>query len=203
MRNHPIPYERLIAYAAGDLDGSAAAAVAAHLTVCAECAATVARFQAVGTTFRSDDSEAPPTATLARAKGLFARRRPTPDAEWLQRVIARLTFDSRSALALSGARGVGGGYQLSFESRVADVDLELEPPEEPAAGRWQVLGQVVAHEDVPVRMVGLAPLEGTSPILQTDADASGFFTLYASPGRYDLLVSLPTALLVLPDIEIG
>ncbi|HBY98209.1 MAG TPA: hypothetical protein DEP84_30405 [Chloroflexi bacterium] len=203
MRNHPVPYEQLIAYAADELDGPEAAAVAAHLDACTRCTATVVRFRAARSVLRVDDGEMPPPATLTRAKALFIQRRHTPEANWLQRVIAALAFDSRSGLALSGARGVAGGYQLGFESSVADVDLELEPPEKPISGRWQLLGQVVAHENAPVTTVGLAPVGASTPIAQTDADEHGFFSLHAAPGRYNLLVTLPTVLLVLPDIEIG
>lgn len=203
MPSHPVPYERLIAYAADELDEPEAAAVASHLATCAECAATLARFRTVRAVLRSDDSEAPPAATLVRARGLFAQRRPAPEANWLQRVLARLTFDSRAGPALVGARGIGRGYQLAFESDVADVDLELEPGEEPAGDRWRLLGQVAVHEDAPVAAVRLASPGTTTPVVQTTADEHGLFTLQAPLGRYDLLVSLPRVLLVLPDIEIG
>src|SRR3712207_3179439 len=45
MGRHPVAYDQLIGYAAGELDASATAAVAAHLAGCPGCAATVARFR--------------------------------------------------------------------------------------------------------------------------------------------------------------
>lgn len=205
MAGHPIDIQTLLAFAAGDLTAAAAAPVAAHLVSCARCAATVGRYRAVRAAGRADQSEAPPADTLARARALFAERRATarPAPGWhdaLPRLVAALTFDSRTAWA--GARGGVGGYQLGWECDRADIDLHLA-----REGRdWHLLGQVMAHDEgalpLTVALLPIATADTEAARLATPTDARGRFTLRAAPGRYDLHVMLPDAHIVLPHLDL-
>ncbi len=207
MSRHAVSYQQLIDFAAGELGDHEAAAVAAHVASCAECAGTVARYRVVRGVLGAAEAFAPPAATMARAKALFARElshspssRP---AEVVKRVIARLAFDSRSGLALSGVRGAGSTYHVVFEGDLADVDLQIERLHEREGGVWQILGQVSVDEPPSPVVVGLVPSNAVVPAVEVEADEHGVFTVRAPEGRYDLHIRLASALMILPDVDIG
>ncbi len=216
MSRHHLSYDILIRYAAGELDEPSAADVASHLTTCKECATTVAHYRDVQQVIREDRTVVPPIATLDRAKALFARFGPQPApappgvVETLRRVVARLTFDSREGNALAGLRGAASGYQVSYESDQADVDVRVEPVSGLSAGRWQLLGQIdvwnsglLGETDVKSIPVTLASSGADDPVVKVEADEHGFFTIRTEPGRFDLHVQLSRDLLVLPNLEVG
>ena len=72
---HRISYEQLIAYAAGELPTDESVDVALHVAYCAECAATVKRFQRVSALFQLNASAEPRRAVIVRAEKIFARNR--------------------------------------------------------------------------------------------------------------------------------
>ncbi|MEW5718251.1 MAG: DUF5667 domain-containing protein [Chloroflexota bacterium] len=73
MNSHPILYEDLIAYAAGELIEDESAPIEQHLAVCPECEATVSRFRNIGVILRSDVGEIPPASAVARARNVFTQ----------------------------------------------------------------------------------------------------------------------------------
>jgi hypothetical protein len=208
---HPIGDEVLLAFAAGDAGslGQAAAAVAAHVAVCPNCAATVRRYRLAEATVRADARCGPSPAALARAKAAFAPAPPAPVAApvgALRRIVARLTFDGRAdGFGMAGVRGgheLGrDSFQVAYESEVGEVDLQVEPEDE-AVGTWRLLGQLSTEEERRAR-VALAPAGGEAAVAETEADPDGMFDLVAASGRYDLLVRLPETELVLPDLNLG
>ena len=210
MFGHPVRYEKVIAYAAGELAEAEAGEVAAHLAGCPACAATVARYRAVQATVAADDSVAPPPALVDRVKARFPRpqeRTALGPRAALRRVVATLTFDSRGTASLAGARGAAGaGYQLAFASEGADVDLEVTPLGNGCDGRWQLFGQVAVDEanaePAPIR-VALVASGSERPVAETVADAGGIFAIEAAAGQYDLLVGLANRHLVLAGIQVG
>jgi len=209
MTGQPIAYETLIAYAAGELAEDEAASIAAHLAVDPEAAATVARYRAVRDVVAGDDSVAPPAALLARAKAIFPRRprEATGPLAALRRVFADLSFDSRSGLALAGYRGAAAtGYQLAYESEAGDIDLQLEPVGDPATAPvspWRLLGQVGLDAETPGVRVALTAAVGDAPPVEVEADPHGVFATEVTPGKYELTITLPTAVMVVPELEIG
>jgi len=212
MVRHPISDERIIAFAAGELNDVEVAAVAAHVAGCAACTATAARYRGARSTLRGDASVDPPASVVARAKRLYRPPRPATPADpfaTLRRVLARWTFDSRPGLelALGGMRGATPGYRLGFEDETAAVDLLIEPPAVGAADQWRIVGHVDAAPDQP-RPTGsqervAVAVRNAAVTVATDADEHGAFSLLAPTGRYDLLVRLPDHVLVLPDVAIG
>lgn len=213
MSAHPIDDEQLLAFANDELAPATATVVAAHLVGCAACTETVARFRLVRATVIEGERIAPPAATLDRAKALFRARRPATAAPLaaLRRVVAQLSFDSRTAFGpgLAGVRGAGAagaGYQLAYTSDLADVDLQVDRVTNGDADRWQVLGQVAPTEDVAdassVR-VSLASAGSDVPLVETATDEVGMFVVEALAGRYDVLLQLTNRLLVLAGVQIG
>jgi len=200
--------EELVAYAADHLEPARAAAVAAHLAAAAEAAAAVARYRLAREVVRADALAEPPAAAVARAKAIFPRKPALSELlGGLRRVVAELTFDSRSgmAAALAGFRGGLSAYQVAFAGAGAEVDVQLEPPVDGGVeARWQVLGQVTTDDEPPSATVYLtSPEAGDHAVAEAVADEHGVFGLAALPGRYDLLVRIDGTLIVLPDLEIG
>lgn len=206
MTGQPIAYETLLAYAAGELAEAEAAPVAARLAVDPEAAAVVARYRAVRDTVAGDDGITPSPALLARAKAIFPRpqREATGPLASLRRVVAKLNFDSRGGLALAGYRGsaAAAGYQLAYESEAGDLDLHVEPAGDPAAP-WRLLGQVGVDEETPGIRVALAQPGAASPAVEADVDRHGVFATEVTPGKYELTITLPTAVVVVPELEVG
>lgn len=204
---HPVAYEQLIAFAAGELADRRAADVADHLKTCRSCAGTVARYRSVASTVAADRA-APSAAAVARAKAIFPRRSGTATAPLavLRRVVADLAYDSRGGFALAGVRSGGGAtadtHRLVYESEAGDLDLQLEPPGA-ADGRWRVLGQVDLNGDVPDLRVLLTAPGSDEPLAAVDADAQGIFDLSVRPGTYELRVVLPSSVLVVADLDVG
>ncbi len=73
MDVHPILYEDLIDYAAGELIAEESALIEQHLKGCPECVATIARFRSVGSILRADIGQVPSARTVARAQNIFAQ----------------------------------------------------------------------------------------------------------------------------------
>lgn len=217
MNDRRVSYERLIAYAAGDLDSAAADFVRGHLEQSLEAAAVVERFRTVVETLRADDSQAPPADVMARAKALFADRRVAATPSLLEtaiRVIAELVHDSRlRALSasdgsqpapLAGVRGAATAYQLTFESERADVDLEVEPEEIGGSSLLRISGQITPRDEADVIRTVAFVAPGTTEIASTiKPDQHGVFSLTIASGKYDLLITVSDTQVVLPNVEIG
>ena len=159
MNDHPVSDDDLLAYAFGKPDPRKAPGIAAHITTCPSCAATLARIALVRATVRADVALVPSAAASMRVKALIAgRARPALERASvfasLRHVVASLTFDGRSALALSGLRGGTDAYVMSYALDALDVDLEIAPSGEREGDRWQVTGQVSAAE--PAKALRLA-----------------------------------------------
>lgn len=209
MSQPEIGDERLLAYAAGELDAAQAAAVKARLAVSPEQAATVARYQAVRAILRRDDSVAPPATVLARARAIFPAATATGPVQWLgltdavRRVVAELTFDSGrgQAPALAGFRGGDPARHLVFEAEGTIVDLHLEPLADEDQ-RWLITGQVETGASAPGVVVGLIPELYDASAFAVTTDAHGGFHFTVAAGRYTILIRLPESVVVLPNLVI-
>jgi anti-sigma factor RsiW len=76
MSSHFVSDAELIEYARGKLGPASAARVQAHVAICPQCTASVARFHLVRTTLLEDDSVAPPDAVLERAEAIYVLQAP-------------------------------------------------------------------------------------------------------------------------------
>lgn len=197
-------FDELVAYAAGRLLDDAAGRVAALIQADPSAAAVVARYRKIVETARNDDSVPVPTALLEQAKQLFRERRvPTQQTEGLLaalvRVVAELVFDGRRQPALAGLRGGRTGYQLSYESEMADIDLEITHSGEKSC---RVMGQISPREQVAIQAITLTPAAETRTVASGTPDDSGVFELTVAPGTYDIQIRLPGSIVVLQEIEI-
>ena len=137
---HQLSDEQLIAFAAGEMQGTEAETVRQHVGMCLECTARLRRFALVRETLRGDDSTAPPAATLARAQALMpcAPRHAQPISRWtflpVNRRAASIMAAALLLIALCGLTGtaqVAAGcgwrlarrYALSYKDATESVRL--------------------------------------------------------------------------------
>ena len=206
MSKPDVTYERLIAYAAGELPAGKAAEVEGHLPTHRAAAASVALYRAVGECVRRDDSVSPPATAVARARAIF-RRKPVPaGSSWLDRVTAtaaRLIYDSRVQPAGVRHADASRRIQLAYEADDLDVDLAAEPSA--AAGRsggWRMIGQINPATGSGGIAVAVVRTGTRSAVAETRADERALFTLEVPPGTYDLFLKLPRGVVVLPDLDL-
>lgn len=203
MNEHERKYERLIAYAAGELAPLEATAVERELAQDAAAAATVARFRRAMTAVRDDRSESPPAAALAAAKALF---RPAPAGpslfDRLRRVLADLVYDSRTQPALVGVRGGGSTYQLTYESGMGEIDVQVETAPGGDAAPRRLIGQVTLNEPAAFGRVVITAPGTEETIASASIDAGGVFSLTTGAGNFDLWIALGDAVIVVPGVDV-
>jgi hypothetical protein len=76
--------EKLIAFAAGDLDAPESRLVADHTAVCADCNAVVAHFKLLRYVMSTDATLEPPLSAIQHARAVFRQHRPAPVPFWQQ-----------------------------------------------------------------------------------------------------------------------
>lgn len=201
-----VPYERLIAYAAGKLSPMEAGLVEAFLNANPAAAATVSRFREVSHSLRTDDTVAPPAKALAAAKQLYRENPPkvvNTVAAWmqgLQRALATLIYDSRPQVALAGFRGQGDRYQLAFE--VDDIEIDLDVESTTSSGKRNLMGQISGVERFRPDSVGLSKPGTLELVASATPDDVGMFKLDVSGGTFDLLIGVDDRLVVVPNLEL-
>jgi hypothetical protein len=207
MNEHP-ESDELLAYALGDLDATRTPAITAHVATCTDCAAVIARVEMVRATVRADAALAPSARALARVTALAAgRARPRPERisgiAALKRVVASLTFDSRSSPAHAGLRGHTTAYLLRYELDTLDLDLEIEPAGGPDVESWQITGQISAPDPIGPLPLAFAAPGSLQPLRELRTDADGMFFAELPPGTYDALIQLDDHLVTVPGLEVG
>jgi len=203
MARSKLTFETLLMHAAGELPGERAAELEQHLAASPQDAARLAHLRELIAAMRTDDSVAPSRQILERAYALFKPRRLEVAAPWwetLARVVAACVFDSRLQPTLAGFRGGDDGFQLAYESQVADVDLQCEPT---AASHdvWRVMGQITLKQERPAQLTLVA--RGEAQIVQAEPDEFGVFTLQTSAGAYEILVRVGDQVVTLGQIELS
>lgn len=209
MKPQPIPIETLLDYAEGRLPEHERTALAARLKDDPAAAAVVARYRAAASTLRTDDSVPAPASVIAAAKTIFDPKmlphRPGL-MERIDRIIATLIFDSRVQPSLSGLRGRGDSFQVTFEVADAEIDLQAERLERSGAAagpeQWRLTGQVMSRSPGGHFTVELIGASGVKETAQAAGDDRGVFSLSAAPGRYDVVLTFGERTIILRGIEI-
>jgi anti-sigma-K factor RskA len=209
MAQPRITTERLLAYAAGDLPADEARAIEAHLAGDPEAARTIATYRHAARQAATDDSTAPPAATVARSKRI-ARTLGETDrapADWLTRlqsIVADLVFDSRLEAAAVRDEVASTRVQLGFEANEIEVELQADREGEDTARPWRVLGQIDAdQESETIRAEIAITTSGTTDVVETSTtDERGMFSASLPDGRYDVHVRLRGTSIVLRDVDL-
>lgn len=204
-------YEELLAYVARELPADEAAHLAARLERDPDAARTVHLLRLLLDASRVGAD--PPAASVAAAKALYRDRvaraaSRSAAGAWsaLRRIAATLLFDSRATPAFAGSRGAASGYQMTFESELGEIDIDVAGAA-PGASEGVIRGQLVRPGPGPASAstsatVAVAAPGQFRPLSAADIDAEGMFTLRAPPGRYDLLVAWGDGVVVLPDVDV-
>ncbi|MHC5113010.1 MAG: anti-sigma factor [Planctomycetota bacterium] len=207
MTNQRINDEKLLAFAAGELEGTEAQQVQAFIADHPEAAATVTLYRLAKTRRRLDDTVAPSATAVERAKAVFSQRTATAPAGWLDRlteIVARVVYDSRLQPAAVRYTDTGSRFQLSFETDAADVDLQAErlTAGDDAPERWRLIGQLSADPEPGVVEARAETAGGGEVVGTARSDERSIFTLDLAPGTYDIRIVLADAEIVLPNIEV-
>lgn len=197
-----LTYEMLVSYVLGELPANEAGAVEATVRQDRAAADSVKRLAAILSTMKTDDTVEPTPAAVRRALALHASAQRPAVAGWLdalRRVVAQLTFDSRTQAATAGFRSASAGFLLSYESEVGSIELQAEP----AMGRddrWRVVGQFGGSGAESFQVAACKPAT-FEPVGHSQVDEHGMFRLYVQRGTYTLLIAGREQVVILPDIR--
>lgn len=194
MPSEPISLEVLLKYAAGELSSDEAAAVE-RLTATSEGARkALSQVRSLRALMLADDSEAAPAGAVAKAKAVYQPKARPGIVDQIKRFIGELVFDSRSEAAMAGLRGGDEGFQLSYHSPVAELDIECLPSGE---GEWRIRGHITPSGGLP------ESVELSGPTVSTAApDHHGGFVMTVTPGEYELRLVHAGAEVVFPPLTL-
>ena len=201
--NH-LTEDQFFAYQVDQLSLPAAELV--HVAVCSACQAEMAQVQYLAAELKIAQRSSPSPATRMRYQQLFVAVQQTANnsgiGDWLQRLVGKLTWDSRQQLVSQGARSVAApNYRLLYLAAKAELELMVSPQ----AQKRRVDGDLIAlggQEPLTPALVQLQPV-ATAMLYETASDPHGRFHLDAVPtGRYTLLVTPPQGVHLAFDLEI-
>ncbi|GAB4424681.1 MAG: hypothetical protein Fur0044_22740 [Anaerolineae bacterium] len=133
----------------------------------------------------------------------YTQNHPRPD--FLQRLIAALTFDSQAQPLAAGLRAAGtqaAVRQLIYTSDLADVALNIQP--RPYDQRLDVNGQIFLSSSASPEVFSVQLLRGAVEIGLTTSDELGEFSFEAVPtGVYELILSAAEIEILIKPIELS
>ena len=192
MANQRITYEQLLAYADGALRGGEAKDVADFIARDREAARTVERYRLAKLRFAGDDSAPPSAAAIARAQAIFKAAAPAARASWLEavdRLVARLIYDSRLQPMAVRYADTGDRIDLTYATDDAEIDLQAARIAGDDDTRWQLMGQVTPSAGGALNFaIALASAGTTDPVFETKSDQHGTFALDVISGTYDVYI---------------
>lgn len=208
MARQNIPTEQLLAYAAGDLEGPERADVEARLANDPDAQAMIRLYQSAQVAMSTDDSVAPPTDAVARAKAVYTAPQREKTMRWLekaQQLVAQLVFDSRTQPALAGIRSFSNSCSLVFETEHESIDVQAEPTRnaDGCITGWQIVGQVAQDDDARACPVAFLRTDDQSVAANAMLDERGVFTLDVKPGMYEIRIGLPRHTIILPSLDLS
>jgi hypothetical protein len=192
--------EELLDLQEGRLDAHAAGRLRSHLAGgCQICEGLLAQTSRLLSVMGQGELNSAPDHVVARAQDLFRERFVKPARRSL---FAQLVFDSRSQLALSGARGAEGGQiRILYSTGEHDVDLWQERRPD---GRWSMIGQVMplpGGEPIFAETAVLEPADG--PPMRAKREGAELHLEAVPAGKYSLRIVLPDAEIVMDDVVVG
>ncbi len=122
----------------------------------------------------------------------------------LQRLVARLTFDStlQPAPGLRAARAQEAQRQLVYSTDAADVAMIVRP--RASDGLLDLYGQILPVDSADSDIFGVQLLEGSSEVATTATNHLGEFTFEAvPPGVYEVLAGSDRAEIRIPAVELN
>jgi hypothetical protein len=194
-----VGYEELLDFRDGRAEPPAAETLSAHLAAgCESCQTQLAQIDRLQSVMLEGELSSAPAHVLDRVKGLFRERFEKPARRSL---FAQLVFDSRSRLALSGARGAETGQiQVLYSTSEHDIDLWQERTPD---GNWYVIGQVMPKEGGGPVQPASAFLRSARATIESTEEGSEFHLAAIPAGSYALQIALPDVDVEVDGVTIG
>lgn len=186
-----ISLETLADMAEDRVAGAALNVAMTHVSTCSACDDTLRRLRQLIGTMKSDRAPDVPRDVLLAAINIFS-----PQQSPLRRVVAILTFDSRSAGAAFGMRSFHtSSRQMLYSAQETDVDLRVTVQNDECI----VSGQVIRDDCAG----GVVELSGASGSSEASLNELCEFTLPAVPvGNYSLTVRMLDVEIEIPELEL-
>jgi hypothetical protein len=187
-----ISLEILADIAENGMTGVTLEAAMAHVSVCSECDDTLRRLQHLVVMMRTDAAEDAPAGLVLSAIDTFPPDRQPP----VRRIIAVLTFDSRSAGSAFGLRSVRAtSRQLLYSAQDTDLDLRITVQNDECV----VTGQIIRDGCVG----GRVEISGETGSAAATLNELCEFALSPLPrGNYSLKVRMPDVEIEIPDLDL-
>jgi hypothetical protein len=156
--------------------------------------------EAVELMVRAEGLTEPPPWVLRRAERIATQRKPGRWARVSERIVAALTFDSRTQPQFVGLRASQTQVRrLLFQADRIEVDLEMTP--RPGTERVRLMGQVTAGGTDPSG--GAVSLSNDSQEWLARLDESGEFLIEdLERGAYRLEVAIEDRVVEVPNLPI-
>lgn len=186
-----ISLETLADMAENRVAGAALDSALGHLATCSACDDTLSRLRHLVLTMKSDRAADAPRYVLVSAINIFS-----PSQSPLRRVVAILTFDSRSAGPAFGMRSLHtSSRQMLYSAQEADVDLRITVQNDECIVAGQIIRDGCAG--------GVVEISGASGSSETSLNDLCEFTLPAVPiGSYSITVTMLDVEIVIPELEL-
>jgi hypothetical protein len=167
-------------------------AAVTHISSCSTCRDTLLQLQQLILMMRSDSTKDAPRDALTSAINIFSQEKRSP----LRRIVALLTFDSRSAGPAFGMRSFpAASRQLLYSAEETDLDLRITVQNDECILAGQVIGEGCAAGHVEISGVA-----GRSEAKLNDVFE---FTLPPVPvGNYSLTLRMLDLQIEIPELEL-
>ena len=187
-----ISFEILVDIAEHRVTGVALTAALAHVSACPECDETLRQLKQLIGMMRSDTTADVPADLLRSAIDTFSPEKQPP----VRRVIAVLTFDSRSAGSAFGLRSIRTpSRQLLYSALDTDLDLRIKVQNQ----QYILTGQIIREGCVE----GRVEISGATGSAVATLNELCEFTLPPIPtGNYSLKIRMPDVEIEIPDLDL-
>jgi hypothetical protein len=187
-----IKVELLVNIADSSVTANAREAAMAHISTCSTCHGKLQALQQLILMMRSDSMADAPRDVLTSAINIFSQEKRSP----LRRIVALLTFDSRSAGPAFGMRSLPGkSRQMLYSAEETDLDLRITMLNDECILAGQVIGATCAE--------GRVEISGVAGRSEATLNEVCEFTLPPVPaGNYCLTVTMHDLQIEIPELEL-
>lgn len=171
--------------------GAVLEAALAHVSTCSECDNRLRRLRHLIHTMKSDRAADAPRDVLLSTINIFS-----PSQSPLRRVVAILTFDSRSTSPAYGMRSIHtSSRQMLYSAQETDLDLRITVQNDECI----VAGQIMRDGCTG----GVVEISGATGSAEASLNELCEFTLPAVPiGNYSLKVRMLDVEIEIPELEL-
>ena len=172
--------------------GAALDAALAHVSTCSQCDNTLRNLRHLIRTMTSDRAADAPRDVLLSTINIFS-----PSQSPLRRIVAILTFDSRSSRPAYGMRSLHNtSRQMLYSAQETDLDLRITIQNDECIVSGQIMRDVCPDG-------GVVEISGTTGSAEASLNELCEFTLPAVPiGNYSLKVRMLDVEIEIPELEL-